>query len=68
MRDEETGSSRGLNRAACGLWLVAIGWTLAIVFGRQDEDSRVVWVIPIAAALFGLAIFRQARRAGNRQE
>lgn len=68
MREAEPDSSRGLNRAAYGLWIVAVGWTLAIVMGQPDEDSRIVWVIPVAAALFGVALFRQARRAGNRQE
>jgi len=66
--EEKPESSRALYRSALGLGLVAIGWTLAIVLGRQEDDSPVVWVIPIAAALFGGALFVQARRPGDRQE
>ncbi|NDD65891.1 MAG: hypothetical protein EBZ36_18230 [Acidobacteria bacterium] len=68
MSRDESGPDRGLYRAAAGLGLVAIGWTVAIVTGRPEEDSPFVWVIPIAAAIFGVALFRQARRAGRKQE
>lgn len=68
MSDEPSESVRSLYRAALGLGLVAVGWSLAIVAGQNEDDSAFPWVIPVAAVVIGGALFLQARRAGRGQD
>lgn len=43
-------------RAGYGLGIAAVGWTLALLFGKgQTESSQ--WLIPIAAAAISVMCF-----------
>lgn len=66
--EEELTLKRGLNRAAGGLGIVALGWTFAVIFGQHEDDTPLAKAIPVVAALFGLALYLQARRIGTSQE
>ncbi|MFM8393824.1 MAG: hypothetical protein ACKOB4_07845 [Acidobacteriota bacterium] len=68
MSEDQQNLKRGLNRAAAGLGIVAIGWAIAVLFGHREDDSPIVWAIPVVAALFGLALYSQARQIGSSQE
>jgi hypothetical protein len=68
LNEEQQTLKRGLNRAAAGLGIVALGWTLAVIFGQREDDSPLAWAIPVVAALFGLALYSQARKIGTSQE
>ncbi|MFZ4792546.1 MAG: hypothetical protein ACOYLN_00315 [Blastocatellia bacterium] len=67
MNEENENLDRGYRRAASGLCIVAIGWILAILFGRRPDDSPFVWAIPIAAALLSTVFYSQSRKIGNSQ-
>jgi len=68
MDEDQQNLKRGLNRAAAGLGIVALGWTIAVLLGHREDDSPIVWAIPVVAALFGLALYSQARQIGTSQD
>jgi hypothetical protein len=67
MIEENVKLDQGYRRAAAGLCIVAIGWILAILFGRRPDDSPFVWAIPIVAALLSTVFYSQSRKIGNSQ-
>lgn len=65
MSEEPHQLGHAYRRSAIGLGIVAVGWTLAILLGRGNEESPLVWLIPIAAAALSVVCYSQARKAGD---
>ncbi len=65
MSEESPKLGYAYRRSAIGLGIVAVGWTLAILLGRGNEESPMVWLIPIAAAALSVVCYSNARKAGH---
>jgi hypothetical protein len=62
MTDNEEQLIKAYRRAGFGLGIVAIGWTLALLFAK-GEHEKFTWLIPIAAAALSVLCFSRARQA-----
>ncbi|MDQ3009548.1 MAG: hypothetical protein M3X11_02430 [Acidobacteriota bacterium] len=60
--------SQAYRRAAIGLAIGAIGWTLAILFANDPDEQPVRWLIPITAAAISVLCFSRYRKAKESQE
>ena len=59
--------SQAYRRAAIGLAIAAIGWTLVFLFAKnQDEETKMNWLIPIAAAALSVLCFSRYRSSQYR--
>jgi ACR3 family arsenite efflux pump ArsB len=55
---EEEGNPAGVfKRAAIGLAIVALAWTVVLLFASKSEDEMIDWLIPIAAAALSVICF-----------
>ena len=60
MSEEQKEIKSAYRRAGFGLGLAAVGWTLALLFGKgQKETSH--WLIPIAAAAISVMCLSRSR-------
>lgn len=69
MSDDLTTPRRSLRRAAIFLAVIALSWTVALLFGPPSTsgssgEERMAWLIPMGAAALSLLCFRQARIYG----
>ena len=58
--------TRAYRRAGIGLAAAAIGWTLVILFAKDQDDQPMRWVIPIAAAAISVLCFSRYRSSRYR--
>lgn len=61
MTEERKELTSAYRRAGFGLGIAAIGWTLALLFAKgQQEMSH--WLVPIAAAAISVMCFSRSRQ------
>ena len=58
--------TRAYRRAGIGLAIAALGWTLAILFAKEQDERPTRWIIPIAAAAISVLCFSRYRSSQYR--
>jgi hypothetical protein len=58
--------SRIYKRAAIGFGIVALAWTVALVFAGRSEEEKINWLIPIAAAALSVICFSISAKSDER--
>jgi hypothetical protein len=53
-------------RAGSGLDIAAVGWTLVLLFAKDQDDQPMRWVIPIASAAISVLCFSRYRNSQYR--
>jgi ACR3 family arsenite efflux pump ArsB len=67
--NEEQGNQAGVfKRAAIGLAIVALTWTVVLLFASKSEDEMIDWLIPIAAAALSVICFSIHTKSGAKSE
>lgn len=60
--------ARTYRRAAIGLAIAALGWTLVLLFAKEQEEIKLNWLIPIAAAALSVICFSRSRSGQDRDQ
>lgn len=60
--------SQAYRRAAIGLAIAAIGWTLVFLFAQNQDEVKMSWLIPIGAATLSVLCFSRYRSTQNRDQ
>lgn len=61
MNEEQETLTKTYRRAGIGLAIAAIGWTLALLLAKGQENIKANWLIPIAAAAISVLCFSRSR-------
>ena len=62
--NEEQANPGVFKRAAIGLAIVALSWTMVLLFASKSEDEMIDWLIPIAAAALSVICFSIHTKSG----
>lgn len=61
-QEEKKDLTSAYRRAGFGLGIVAIGWTLGLLFAKGQKEQSY-WLIPIAAAALSVMCFSRSRQS-----
>ncbi len=67
MSEEHNNLTSAYRRAGYGLGIAAIGWTLALLFGKGQKEMTH-WLIPIFAAAISVLCFSRSRQNQYRDQ
>ena len=71
MNEEQENPAGVFKRAAIGLAIVALSWTVVLLLASKSEDEMIDWLIPIAAAALSVICFsihtKSAAKSGDHE-
>lgn len=68
MNEEQEKITNAYRRGGIGLAIAAIGWTLALLLAKEQDEQPMKWMIPIVAAAISVMCFSRSRRSKESQD